>query len=88
MRTALLVLLTLILLFVGRELYLFYGRKSYLGAELGSVNAELDKLRSENRNLEADASYYADPKNLEKEARAQLNYKAPEEKMIIVVPQQ
>lgn len=81
-------LFVFLLLFMGRELYLFYEKKSELSGELSTLDAEMDRLRSENRNLEADVSYYADSRNLEKEARAQLNYKAPDEKMIIVVPTQ
>ncbi len=88
MRIAVLVLLLAMLTFTGRELYLFYGKKSELNAELASMNAEMGTLKSENERLEGDISYYSNPLNLAKEARAQLNAKAPGEKMIIIIPKQ
>lgn len=88
MRIVAVVMLLGALAFTGRELYLFHGRKSALNAELESVNAEMKTLESENERLLGDISYYSDPLNLEKEARAQLNAKAPGETMIVVVPKQ
>lgn len=88
MRIFAVVMLLGALVFTGRELYFFHGRKSALNAELENMNAEMKTLESENERLLGDISYYSDPLNLEKEARAQLNAKAPGETMIIVVPKQ
>lgn len=88
MRLVAVIALSLILVFLGHELYLFYGKKAALSAELNAVNAQIGKLETENKNLQSDITYYSDPKNLGKEARAQLNEKAPGEKMIIIVPSQ
>lgn len=51
-----------------------------------SLTSDFDKLNEENKTLESDIEYYSNPRNLEKELRSRFNYRAPNEKMIIVVP--
>ncbi|MBI2075613.1 MAG: hypothetical protein HYT82_03020 [Candidatus Harrisonbacteria bacterium] len=43
-------------------------------------------MEKENVALEGRISYAGDEKNLEREARTELNYGAPGERMLIVVP--
>lgn len=73
--------------FIGREVYVFFWRKTELNVQVADINSEMEKLYKENSKLGADIEYYKSEDNLEKEARAELNYKAPGEKLIIVVPQ-
>ena len=80
-------LMLLLLGFIGREVYIFFGRKTELNVQVADINSEMAKLYGENSKLEADIEYYKSEDNLEKEARAELNYKAPGERLIIVVPQ-
>ena len=47
-----------------------------------------DTNLKDNDKLEEDIEYFKDPRNLEKEARARFNYRAPNEKMIMIVPPQ
>ncbi|MBI2013676.1 MAG: septum formation initiator family protein [Candidatus Colwellbacteria bacterium] len=49
---------------------------------------ELGELKTDIEGLESDIEYYSDPRNLEKEMRARFNYRAPNEKTIIVVPEE
>lgn len=79
-------LMLLMLGFIGREIYIFFWKKTELNAQVADINSEMEKLYKENSQLGADIGYYNDQDNLEKEARAELNYKAPGEKLIIVVP--
>lgn len=66
-----------------RELHL---RKSALAEELERVTRKVDGLIRENTDLEASITYLKTPENLIKEARAQLHYGAPGERLIVVVP--
>ena len=56
-------------------------------ADLKSAMEESARLESEQAKLGEDIEYYSDPHNLEKELRARFNYRSPEEKLIIVVPE-
>jgi len=47
-----------------------------------------EELRADNTRLQGDVEYLSDPHNLEKELRARFNYRSPNEKLIIVVPQE
>lgn len=79
----------LVLIIFGATAYQLYGLKQKehsLTTELQVVEKKAKALLMENVNLEADIKYYGDDANLEKEARAQLNYAKPGEKLIIVVP--
>ncbi len=68
------------------QLYKLEGKKAAFTADLKTVSGRTDALIKENENLASDIEYLHNPKNLEKEARAVLNYAKPGEKLIIVVP--
>ncbi|MFH0890447.1 MAG: hypothetical protein V1856_00245 [Candidatus Liptonbacteria bacterium] len=55
-------------------------------AELEELRAGVDKAKNDYRKIQEDFEYYSDPVNLEKELRARFNYRAADEKMIIIVP--
>ena len=64
-------------------------RKERVAAENSFHNLQVQKeeLKNENQKLEKNINYFSFLENLEKEARAQLNLRQPDEKLIIVVPQ-
>lgn len=68
------------------QLYDLQKKKNLLEAEYARLNKQTTEMFNENIKLEADLRYFNDPSNLEKEARLQLNYASPGEKLIIVVP--
>lgn len=51
------------------------------------LKAELDSLITENENLKSRMEYLQKPENLVKELKSELNYRAKNEKLIIIVPQ-
>ena len=57
-----------------------------LSAEYADIEARMRSLQTDSANLTSDLQYYQDPANLEKELRSRFNYKAPGEKLVIVVP--
>lgn len=86
MRKVVFILTLALLIVIGAQLWDFNTRREDAAAKLSSLAAELRSIEEENRALQADISYYANPANLEKELRARFNYKLPGEKLIIVVP--
>lgn len=68
------------------QLYKLQLKKAELKSELEKVEKKASALVLENKSLKEEIVYFGDSKNLEKEAKAQLNYAAPGEKLIIVVP--
>ena len=68
------------------QLYHLQVKRAELKAEYDKVNKKVTALLDENFDLQADVKYFTDPANLENEARSQLNYAKPGEKLIIVVP--
>jgi hypothetical protein len=49
--------------------------------------AEKEDLVVDSERLKEDLEFFQEPHNLEKELRARFNVKLPQEKLIIVVPQ-
>lgn len=69
--------------------YHLYGENSVrqeVRNNFGKLASEIEALNKDNEKIKEDIDYYSDPHNLEKELRANSNYRAPNEKLIIVAP--
>ncbi len=86
MKIAAIIGLSLVLIFLGVNVYSFVKQEHEMGASLADVEARLTKAQADETNLQSEKQYLANPVNLEKELRARFNYKDPGEKMIIIVP--
>ena len=86
MKIAAIVGLSLVLIFLGVNVYAFVRQEYSLGASLADVQTRLTKAQADEASLQAEKQYLANPVNLEKELRARFNYTNPGEKMIIIVP--
>lgn len=86
MKIAAIVGLSLVLIFLGVNIYSFVKQENELGTNLADIQTRLTKAQVDEANLQAEKQYLANPVNLEKELRARFNYKNPGEKMIIIVP--
>ena len=51
------------------------------------LRAELSAITEGNEDIESKIEYYEDEENLLKEAKSQFNYRAPDEELIIIVPE-
>lgn len=71
---------------VGFGLYRLSSEKTTLEKEVAELKNKEDILTKENRNLQVRLEYLKIPENLIKEAKARFNYRAPGEKLIILVP--
>lgn len=59
-----------------------------LKAQMTETQDEVALIQSDNEELYSQIEYYSDPHNLEKELRARFNYRLPNEKLIIVIPEE
>jgi len=72
---------------VGYHAYSVIEKRTELETAFAEVKASFDALQTENEAIESRMEYLSDPHNLEKEARSRFNYRAPDEKMMIIVPE-
>ncbi|PIR87333.1 MAG: hypothetical protein COU11_01120 [Candidatus Harrisonbacteria bacterium CG10_big_fil_rev_8_21_14_0_10_49_15] len=77
-----------ILGFLATQLYSLRTHTATYNDQLGEFGAEASLLQAENRQLRQDLQYYSQDENLAKELRAQFNYRAPDEKLFILVSPQ
>ena len=61
--------------------------KRELEKEGGELEANLSELQKGNKKLQEEVRYFENEENLLKEAKSQFNYRAPEEKLFIIVPE-
>ncbi|MFH1188774.1 MAG: hypothetical protein V1652_02935 [bacterium] len=81
-------LLVVTVSFVGYQVYCVEKKRHGLETSFFEKEREYQMFEQENRVLQSQIDYYAEDRNLEKELRGKFNYRAPDETMIIVVPQQ
>jgi cell division protein FtsB len=67
-------------------MYRLVGQRSEINAEIADLQSKFEALKKDNEETERDIRYYEDPENRLKEARAQFNFKAPGENLLILVP--
>ena len=80
------IILAGLVVFLGTQIYAFVERKDALQKDFADLEAQLGAAKLDEVNSQADLNYFLNPINLEKELRARFNYKAPDEKMLILVP--
>lgn len=85
-----LVIVVLLMLFVlsGMRLLGTFGSYRGLSAEEGRLREKLVRLESENRALREELRLLDTPEAIERDAKERLNLKKPEEKVVVVVPNQ
>lgn len=86
MKLAAVIILSGLIIFLGTQIYSFIGREREAQRTFSEYQAKLDKTKLDNQKLQEELNYYSQEANLEKELRKRFNYKAPDEKLIIIVP--
>jgi len=79
-------ILGLISLLLLAGLWNLYREKTGLEKEAKTLKAELEGITRGVTALEKKVEYFKNPENLLKEAKSQFNYRASDEKLIIIVP--
>ena len=87
MRIAIVIILSIFLIFLGVQVWLFSTRTKDAQSEYGTVATDLERAKADAAALQTDYLYYLNPLNLEKELRSRFNYKADGEHMLIIVPE-
>lgn len=86
MKIAAIVVLSIVIVFLGIQVFSFVKQANQLSDDFASIQARLTKAKADQANLEEEKQYLANPVNLEKELRSRFNYVNPGEKMVIIVP--
>ena len=74
-------------LLAGFQAYRLYTQKQELAVKSLKIGQQINFLEDENANLASDIEHFSDTRNLLKELQALFNYKRPDEKLFIVVPE-
>ncbi len=77
----------LMMVMIGYHLYGANMERKEVKANFDKLSSEFEALNKDNEKINEDIDYYSDPHNLEKALRASSNYRSPNEKLIIVAPQ-
>jgi len=86
MKLAAVIILTVLLVFFAWQIHSFSVSGKAAAVQYESLKGQLDQAKADQGSLQADLNYYLNPANLEKEVRARFNYRAPDEKLIVIVP--
>ena len=77
----------IIMVWLGGEVYELQKERLGFSEEYRDVRQVYEEIEEDNQRLIEKIKYLSEPRNLEKEIRAKFNYKYPNEKLIIVVPE-
>ncbi len=80
------IILSALLCVIGLQSYRLFMQSKDLQKDADKLSEQAETLRRDNNQLQADLQYLSQPENVEKELRAQGNYRRPDESLIIVVP--
>jgi len=72
--------------YLGFQGYILQAERFELNEEFEEIDSQRQAIEEDNIQLQAELEYLSEPRNLEKELRARFNYRSPNEKLIIVVP--
>lgn len=86
MRLLIIAVLVIFIVLISYQNVRFYLEWHAARSEYKALQGRLQTIEEGNKALEEEILYYQNPENLAKEARAQLNYKKPGEKVIVIVP--
>jgi peptidoglycan hydrolase CwlO-like protein len=79
-------ILALIIMVVSVQTFKLFVRERDMGKQLQTSKEKMEALGKENTELQAQIDYVSRTENMEKELRAKLNYKRPEERVMIITP--
>ncbi|MDO8537120.1 MAG: hypothetical protein Q7R94_02650 [bacterium] len=86
MKLVAVIVLSGLLLVLGTQIYVFLGKDGKVLQDFLDFKTKLETAKVDQVKLQAELDYYLNPTNLEKELRARFNYRAPDEKLLILVP--
>lgn len=87
MKFFLVLFLIVIVVFIGAQCYRLFVQQVDYVAQGDELKVQIDKIAVENAALQRDVEFYQNPTNAAKELQSKINYKKPDEQMIILVPE-
>jgi len=87
MKFFLVLFLTVIVVFIGAQCYRLFVQQADYVTQAQQLKEQTDKIAAENAALQSDIEFYQNPANAAKELQSKINYKKPDEQMIILVPE-
>ncbi len=76
----------IIIAILGWGMYDLKQERGMLESDVDTLRWKVEGLKSDNSRLQSDIEYLKNPENLVKELKSQFNYRAPDEKLLIIVP--
>ncbi len=86
MKKAIAVILAIVIVYLAVQIYLIAKERNQLRERLANMGGRLESLAKENNKIQSEIDYFSRWENLEKELRAQFNFKKPDERMMIITP--
>lgn len=77
-----------VLVIAGFEVLDLFAQRESLGQEIRKLETQASIFEAQNGRLLEDIEYFSHDENLVKEFKSKFNYRAPDEKLIILVPGQ
>lgn len=77
-----------VLVIAGFEVYNLFAQRDSLAQEIETFKTQANILEGQNTRLLEDIQYFSHEENLAKEFKSKFNYRAPDEKLIILIPNQ
>ena len=79
------VILLIVISLMSGGVYTLLNERRGVQKRATELRETLKKINTENQSLQKDIEYYGYEENLLKEAKAQFNYRAPGEKLFILI---
>lgn len=86
-RILFMVIASLVLVFLAVQIYGFSRQQAEAQQQFNQLNNSVTAVQQTQASLKDEMAYIANPENLEKELRARFNYRSPNEKLMIIVPE-
>lgn len=87
MRKAIILILFIGIIFWGVQIFALQNKIGGARERYNESKQALFRATNDSEKLKADLEYFLKPSNLEKELRSRFNYRKPDEKLIIIVPE-
>ena|SRR3989344_9113648 len=78
--------LIIVIGFLSWGLFNLVKQSRYLESKVNSVSTNAEALIRENLVIKKDIEYFSHPENLAKELKSLFNYRRPDEKLMIIIP--
>jgi Tfp pilus assembly protein PilO len=87
MKIIVLTIIIIFICFILYETYIYYNKLKDKKTEYENLKQKLEQIKKTYSELNSKLKYLSNTQNLLKELRKEFNYKLPDEKFLILIPQ-